>query len=86
MAGTLTPDPALQRFNAAKEKLGHYFRFTPKSALFNIVFMGIVPAGLAVMAYNQDGQINFFRKFRKDVVLEEDYIPRKKDWKVTPEA
>lgn len=79
MAGTLRPDPALQRFNAAKEKMGHYFRFTTKSAMFNVFFMGVVPVGLALMAYDQAGQWSWKRVFRKDVVLEEEYVPRKKD-------
>lgn len=78
MAATLKPDPALQRFNTAKEKLGHYFRFRPQSAIFNLVVMGAVPVGLAYYAYGAEG-LSFSRMFRKDVVLEEEYVPRKKD-------
>lgn len=79
MAGTLRPDPALQRFNAAKEKMGHYFRFKPKSAFFNLIAMGAIPVGLAYFAYSTDGQINFHRLYRKEPIFEEEYIPRKKD-------
>ncbi|KAF5210407.1 putative E3 ubiquitin-protein ligase [Clavispora lusitaniae] len=79
MAATLKPDPALQRFNAAKESQGHFFRFKTKSALFNVLVMGIVPAGLAYFAYSKEGQYPFSRVFRKEVVLEEEYVPRKKD-------
>lgn len=79
MAATLRPDRALQRFNTARENLGHNFRFTTKSAVFNLFFMGIVPAGLAYWAYGQEGQISLFRRFRNDVVLEEEYVPRQKD-------
>ncbi|OBA21723.1 hypothetical protein METBIDRAFT_41439 [Metschnikowia bicuspidata var. bicuspidata NRRL YB-4993] len=79
MAGTLRPDAEFQRFNTAKEKLGHYFRFTTRSALFNIVFAGLVPVGLTIMAYNQEGQYPFARVFRNDVILDQEYVPRKKD-------
>lgn len=79
MAATLRPDPEFQRFNTAKEKLGHYFRFRTRSALFNAFFMGVVPVGLAIMAYNQEGQLSFNRVFRKEPILEQEYIPRKKD-------
>jgi len=80
MAGTLRPDRELQRFNTAKENLGNYFRFKPRSALFNIVFMGLVPGALAVWAYNNEGQWSFSRRFRKTPVLSgEDYVPRDKD-------
>ncbi|KAF3988311.1 hypothetical protein FT663_04051 [Candidozyma haemuli var. vulneris] len=79
MAGTLRPDPDLQRFNAAKEKMGHYFRFRPRSAFFNVIWMGVVPLSLTYLAYSYEGQLSFSRKFRKEVVLEEDYVPRKKD-------
>lgn len=79
MAHTLKPDPAFQRFNAAKEMMGHYFRFKPRSAFFNVIFMGAVPVGLAVMAYSQEGQLGFFRPFRKEIVLEQEYVPRAKD-------
>lgn len=78
MAHTLKPDPALQRFNTAKEKMGHYFRFTPRSAFFNVVFMGVVPVGLAYYAYSAEG-LSLTRLFRNEVVLEEEYVPRKKD-------
>ncbi|ODV82406.1 uncharacterized protein CANTADRAFT_24933 [Suhomyces tanzawaensis NRRL Y-17324] len=80
MAGTLRPDAEFQRFNTAKEKLGHYFRFKPRAALFNVVFMGLVPFGLATYAYNSEGQLSFNRRFRKDTVLSgEEYTPRDKD-------
>lgn len=80
MAGTLKPDASFQRFNLARDKLGDNFRFKPKSALFNIVFMGIIPAGFLYFAYAKDGQYNFHRQFRKDKVLHgEDYVPRVKD-------
>ncbi|GEQ72133.1 hypothetical protein JCM33374_g5819 [Metschnikowia sp. JCM 33374] len=78
MAGTLRPDPEFQRFNTAKEKLGHYFRFTTRSALFNVFFVGVIPVGLTLMAYNKEGQ-SFSRLFRKDAVLDKEYVPRKKD-------
>ncbi|KAM9924475.1 hypothetical protein OXX80_011207, partial [Metschnikowia pulcherrima] len=32
-----------------------------------------------IMAYNQEGQYPFARVFRKDVVLDKEYIPREKD-------
>lgn len=71
MAHTLKPDPAFQRFNTAKEKLGHYFRFRPQSVAFNVFAMGIVPVALAYYAYGAEG-LSFSRSFRKDVVLEEE--------------
>ncbi|QWW23742.1 hypothetical protein CA7LBN_002543 [Candidozyma auris] len=76
MAGTLRPDPDLQRFNTAREKMGHYFRFRPRSAIFNAIWMGAVPLTMAYIAYNYEGQLSFQRKFRKDVVLEEEYNGR----------
>ncbi|ABN66192.1 predicted protein [Scheffersomyces stipitis CBS 6054] len=80
MAGTLRPDPEFQRFNLAKENLGNYFRFKPRSAVFNVVFMGLVPLGLTIAAYNLEGQVGFFRKFRKEKILGgDDYVPRDKD-------
>lgn len=80
MANTIRPDRELQRFNVAKENLGNYFRFTKRSAFFNIVFMGLVPAGLALVAYNNEGQWSFSRRFRKSTVLSgEEYQPRDKD-------
>ncbi|KAK6457191.1 uncharacterized protein RJT20DRAFT_127349 [Scheffersomyces xylosifermentans] len=80
MAGTLRPDPELQRFNTAKEKLGHYFRFKPRSAIFNVVFMGLIPLGLTLAAYNLEGQLSFKRRFREAKILHgEDYVPRDKD-------
>lgn len=80
MAGTLRPDPAFQRFNVAKEKLGHYFRFKPRSALFNLIFAGAVPAGLTIFAYNYEGQFTFYRKFRQiNPFSGEHYVPRDKD-------
>lgn len=79
MAGTLRPDPALQRFNAAKDNQGHFFRFTKKSAFFNVLVMGIIPASLAYFAYSKEGQYPLSRAFRKEPILEEEYVPRKKD-------
>lgn len=79
MAGTLHPDRELQRFNTAKEKLGHYFRFKPQSAAFNIVFMGLVPIGLTIWAYNNEGVISITDRLRKKPVLTTDYVPRDKD-------
>lgn len=79
MAHTLKPDPAFQRFNTAKEQMGHYFRFTKRSAAFNLVMMGVIPAGLAYYAYNSEGQLLFTRPFRTAPVLEGEYVPRKKD-------
>lgn len=80
MAHTLKPDPSFQRFNKAKELQGHYFRFTTRSAVFNLIFMGLVPAGLTYFAYSNDGQLAWSRRFRKDKVLHgEEYEPRLKD-------
>lgn len=79
MAATLKPDPALQRFNTARDKMGHYFRFTRKSAVFNVVFMGLIPAAMTYYAYSLEGQLSFNRLFRDKVVLEQEYVPRKKD-------
>lgn len=80
MAGTLRPDAELQRFNTAKEKLGHYFRFKPRSAAFNVVFMGLIPLGLSLYAYNTEGTLPFSRQFRTEKVISgEEYVPRDKD-------
>lgn len=80
MAGTLKPDPEFQRFNTAREKMGHHFRFKPASVLFNVIAMGAVPVGLTLMAYNYDGQVNFRRKFRQiNPFSGENYVPRDKD-------
>lgn len=80
MAGTLKQDPALERFNTMKQKQGHYFRFTTRSTLFNLLFMGIIPLGGAYYAYSTEGKFNFYRKFRSEKVLHgEDYTPRAKD-------
>lgn len=80
MAGTLKPDPALQRFNVLKERYGTYFRFTPRSVAFVALTMGVIPAGLTYFAYATDGQINYVRKFRQQKVLSgEEYTPRTKD-------
>ena len=37
MAGTLHPDKQFERYNVAKDKMGHYFRFKPRSA-FSIYY------------------------------------------------
>lgn len=80
MAGTLKPDPAFQRFNAAKESYGTYFRFTPKSIAFNLLMMGAIPAGLAYYAYSSDGQSPLRRLYRTSPILGgEEYVPRDKD-------
>lgn len=79
MAGTLHPDPEFQKFNAAKEKLGQYFRFKPRSAAFNIIFMGIVPAALTYVAYGYEGQVSLRRLYRKEAILDQEYVPRQKD-------
>lgn len=80
MAGTLKPDPAFQRFNATKESLGTYFRFTPRSIVFNLLMMGAIPAGLTYYAYASDGQLPLVRRFRQAPVLSgEEYVPREKD-------
>lgn len=80
MAHTLKPDPAFQRFNRAKEVQGHYFRFTTRSALFNVLMMGIVPVGLTYWAYAENAQLNFHRKFRSTKIFDDDeYVPRDKD-------
>lgn len=79
MAATLKPDPAYERFNVAKEKMGHYFRFKTRSALANLFFMGVIPVGLTVWSYNNEGLYSFSRKYRKEPVLNPEYIPRKKD-------
>lgn len=79
MAGTLKPDPAFQAFNTAKEKMGQYFRFTKRSALFNAVWMGMVPLAVTFIAYGRDGQFSFERQFRQERVLNDDYVPRVKD-------
>lgn len=75
MAGTLHPDKELQRFNQAKENASIYFRFKPRSAAFNIVFMGLIPFGLAYYAYANEGT-SFYRKFRKEPILNKEYVPR----------
>lgn len=80
MAGTIKPDPAFQRFNAARENLGNYFRFKPRSIAFNLLMMGLVPAGLTYYAYASEGQVNLTRSFRTENVLSgEEYVPRDKD-------
>lgn len=80
MAGTLRPDPQFQRFNTAKELLGHHFRFKPRSALFSAVAMGAIPAALVYLAYEKEGQMSWTRQFRQAPVLSgEEYAPRAKD-------
>lgn len=79
MAGTLRPDREFQRFNAAKENAGNYFRFKPRSTIFNLIMMGAIPVGIAYFAYATEGQINFTRKFRKEPILNKEYVPREKD-------
>lgn len=79
MAGTLTPDREFQRFNRAKENVGNYFRFKPRSILFNIFAMGIVPFGIFYYGYSHDGKDGFYRRFRQQPVLNQEYVPRKKD-------
>ncbi|CAI5759007.1 unnamed protein product [Candida verbasci] len=78
MAGTLHPDPQFEKFNTAKEKLGHYFRFKPRSVLFNIIYMGIIPIGLTISAYNVDGK-KMLDRFRHKPILNKEYVPRDKD-------
>lgn len=80
MAGTLRPDPALQRFNTAKENLGHFFRFKPKSVVANVILMGLIPGSLIYYAYKEEGQMSWNRRFKtKNVLNGEDYVPRDKD-------
>ncbi|WLF79466.1 hypothetical protein PVL30_003221 [Lodderomyces elongisporus] len=79
MAGTLHPDRELQRFNTAKEKIGQYFRFKPRSAFFAILTMGIIPVGLTMVAYNYEGVVSRRQVFRTQPVLENSYVPRDKD-------
>lgn len=79
MAGTLHPDREFQRFNTAKEKTGHYFRFKPRSAAFNLVFMGLIPIGLGIFAYQNEGQYSLSRLFRHEPIHQTDYVPRDKD-------
>lgn len=80
MAHTLHPDPEFQRFNKTKELQGHYFRFKTRSALFNVLLMGIIPVGLTYYAYGSEGQLSWSRRFRKEKVLSgEEYVPRDKD-------
>lgn len=79
MAGTLRPDREFQRFNKAKENVGNYFRFKPKSIAFNIIAMGLVPFGIFYYGYANDGKVNFYRKFRQQPVLNQEYVPRQKD-------
>lgn len=80
MAGTLKPDPAFQKFNTCRENFGNYFRFKPKSSVFALVTMGIIPAALTYFAYGVEGEYNFHRKFRNAPVLSgEHYVPRDKD-------
>lgn len=80
MAHTLKPDPAFQKFNTAKELQGHYFRFKTRSAVFNLITMLAVPVGLTYFAYSQEGQVNFYRRFREtNVLYGEEYVPRDKD-------
>ncbi|CAK9439691.1 uncharacterized protein LODBEIA_P37910 [Lodderomyces beijingensis] len=79
MAGTLHPDKELQRFNTARENLGQYFRFKPRSAFFNIIAMGAIPVGLVILGYNYEGKISMRDIFRKEPVLNKEYVPRDKD-------
>lgn len=79
MAGTLTPDPEFQKYNAAKEKAGQYFRFKPRSVAFNVLFMGVIPAALTYLAYADEGQTSVARVFRNKPVFDQEYVPRKKD-------
>lgn len=78
MAGTLHPDKQFERYNVAKEKMGHFFRFKPRSALFNIIWMGIIPASIYYVAYSNEGYISTTDRFRKESVLLKDYVPRSK--------
>ncbi|EMG49357.1 hypothetical protein SBY92_002388 [Candida maltosa Xu316] len=77
MAGTLTPDKEFNRFNIAKEKLGHYFRFKPRSALFNVIFMGAIPGFFFYYAYATEGQ-HLTDRFRKAPIFPTTYVPRVK--------
>ncbi|KAG7661678.1 uncharacterized protein J8A68_004831 [[Candida] subhashii] len=79
MAGTLHPDREFQRYNTAREKAGHYFRFKPRSVIFNIIFAGLIPVGLTIVAYKTEGQLPLTRRFRHQPVFETDYVPRDKD-------
>ena len=86
MAGTLHPDKQFERYNVAKDKMGHYFRFKPRSAFFNILWMGIIPASLCYIAYANEGRISSVNRFRSEPVLLTDYVPRaKKEVKVEDE-
>lgn len=79
MAGTLKPDTEFQRFDLYKQKAGDYFRFRPKSVWFNVVFWGVVPVGLTLFAYNNDGLFSWKGHQRHNKVLTTDYVPRDKD-------
>ncbi|CAN3354521.1 hypothetical protein DICA3_B04654 [Diutina catenulata] len=79
MADTLRPDRELQRFNRYKEKMGDYFRFRPRSAWFNIAMWGVVPVGLCLFAYNNEGLMSWKGHKRHSKVLTTEYVPRDKD-------
>ncbi|RCK66937.1 hypothetical protein Cantr_02577 [Candida viswanathii] len=84
MAGTLHPDREFERYNVAKDKLGHYFRFKPRSAFFNIIFMGLIPVGVFYLAYGTEGYVSIADRFRKQPVLLTDYVPRAKRQQKVP--
>ena len=78
MADTLFPDKQFEKFNVAREKMGHYFRFKPRSVFFNIIWMGIIPVGLFYVAYGNEGKVSITDRFRKKPILAKDYVPRSK--------
>ncbi|KAI0598600.1 hypothetical protein F4775DRAFT_554986 [Biscogniauxia sp. FL1348] len=66
----MSVDPAIQKLSDANAKRHQYFRWTPRTALLNIVLMGIVPSILLGIAYKTDGKWNFRAKRKGDLLSE----------------
>ncbi|KAI5917955.1 hypothetical protein F4810DRAFT_627145 [Camillea tinctor] len=63
-------DPAIQKLGETTSARHQYFRWTPRTALLNVVLMGIVPTILLGVAYKTDGRWSFRAKRKGDLISE----------------
>ncbi|KAG8630214.1 hypothetical protein KVT40_001833 [Elsinoe batatas] len=65
---TLAMDPALVRYANMYVKRHEYFRWTRKTALLTVLYMGVIPASLYYVAKSTEGKYSFRGKLRGDTV------------------
>ncbi|KAI1504282.1 NADH:ubiquinone oxidoreductase 6.6kD subunit [Biscogniauxia marginata] len=63
-------DPAIQKLASTNLNRHKYFRWTPRTSVFNFVLLVAVPGVLGLVAYQTDGKWQFRAKRKGDLISE----------------